>query len=337
MFGTNDVIYVPENHQLVLDDVYTWKRYRIDVRRFGLRIRPEAFELVADRVRSGIEIARHSPRFTGTIDQVIANTDLMLRDLAAYSGQATGSLPGDLANFFRANHSAWWIRLTDLPGESFHAEDYERTLSSQPRIEPHFTYGSVHIAQLDSLDVDLPANDEGHPFSIDVPAEQGLTRWTIPPAEPLPLIHEYCGAHGASAFGRTVNIDTHGNLADFHQFCTPIGILGEKLYATLYVYYGVEKSADVLTRVPADDLDVYMALLEKSHFRLVGSGPTWRIFDRDGDVVHLYDGLESKESEGVETMPPFMLVAAAGGQHDPLHRAELLEAIRDSVGRIKEA
>ncbi len=332
LFGTDDVIYVPEGQPLVFDDVYHWKRFKIDVRRMGVRMKSDTFDEVSGKIRSALDLCRHSPRFEDSIDQIAENSDQMIRDMARISGGIQESLFGSVKDFFRSDQASWWVRLGDLPAESFFEEDYEREAKADSEATPFPTYGRAHIAQLDSLDLELPGTEEdGLPFALDVPRQDGLTRWTIPPTEPLPLVREYCGVRGASAFGRTVNLNTHGVVEEGHQFCTPLGRVGEKLFVTLYFYYGSQKNAEVSGVVPEEALPHCVDLLGKSKFEISGSGPTWRIFERDGDVVHLYSGLAGKEAEGVETMPSFLLVASAGGQFDPQLRSELYEAIKETI------
>lgn len=331
MFGTNDVIYVPAGQPLVFDDVYRWKRFKIDIDQLGLRIRPGAFEEVATKMRAALEIVRHSPRFVDSAMQISQNTDGFLRDLATHAGAAEEPIQASFAERLKANQASWWLRISDLPGESFFEEDYERRAKTIPNPLPHHTYGSVSIAQLDGLDVPLSGDDEdGSPFSIDTPENGGVTRWSIVPTEPLALVHEYCGEHGASANGRTVNVSTLGELTEAHQFCTPMARLGS-LYVTLYFHYIVGSHGRVIGRIPETALEHYLAVVKHSGFALANEGPTWRIFQRDGDVLHFYSGLAGKEVEGVETIPPFMLVTRSGDSDDPLLRAELFEAVRDAA------
>lgn len=347
MFGTDDVIYVPEGQPLVFDDVYGWKRYKIDVRHFGLRVRPGAFEEIATRVRSVLGIMRSSPRFAENFGQIDANANQMLRDLTAAAGHGHEALPGKLIDVVRADSASWWIRVSDLPAESFFDEDYEREIGAAGNSTPHFTYGNVKIAQLDGLDIALTGEGEAPtpeekaagmdtgsplPFSIDVP-EGGIQRFTMPPHEPLALVREFCGMHGNSAYGHTMNVTTMGDIAESHQFCTPLGRLGSKLYATIYFHATFPVAAKVMGKIPETRLFDYADLLEKSGFQLIKEGGAFRIYEREGgDVVHLYANLAGKETEGVETMPPVLLVAQAAGQFDPMQRGELFEAIVDTMG-----
>ena len=263
MFGTNDVIYVPENHFLVFDDVYHWKRYKLDVRHFGVRIRPGAFEEVKGRMTAALDLVKASPRFTEIFPQVNRNSEQILRDLTGISGHAHGKFENSLDDIFRGGTPGWWIQMSDLPAESFFEDDYEREVESEASSAPYFTFGSVKVAQLDGLEVQLSGEGEDElPFVIDVP-DEGLTRWTIPATEPIPLVHEFCGSHGVSAFGKTTNIDTYGNIAEHHQFCTPIGRVGEKAFATLYFHYSIPSAERVVSKIADELLFPIADVLEK--------------------------------------------------------------------------
>ena len=351
MFGTDDVIYVPENHMLVFDDLFAWKRYKLDLRKYGLRIRPDAFEEVANRIRATLHLVKESPRFVDSAGAINENVAAMLHDLTRFAGQGQEAFRGRLEETFRTGEAAWWVRVSDTPPETFFDEDYERSAEAAGNTTPYFTYGSVHVAQLDGLVVELtgdatssmPEGDEGQeggveadvlPFMVDVPPG-GLERYTIPPTEPLALTREFCGVHGASAWGHTINLTTLADIAESHQFCTPLGRVGAKLYATLYMHiHAPAREAKVLGRLREEQVFPAAELLEASGFALLKEGPTYRIYEREGgDVVHLYSQLPGKETEGFRNMPPFLVVASAAGEYDPMHRAELYEAIREALGR----
>lgn len=334
MFGTNDIIYVPEGEQLLFDDVYRWRRFAFDVGKLGLRVRTVAFEQIAERIRGALEVLSHNKRFAERAQSVAARTDGMIHDLSLLAGGIQGELPGTFKELMQSQDAAWWVRLSDHPAESFDAEDYEHTVHVLPGdCTPHMTYGLVNIAQLDDLDLQFADDDEyGLPFAIDVPHQGGLTISSIPPLEPLPLVREFCGVHGVSAFGRTVNMSTLADIVQGHEFSTPMGRIGGGLFATLYIHYGVAAEAPVIAKLREEHVGEYLRLLERSQFAIRSSGPNWRILEREGDIVHLYLGLPGKESEGIDFIPPCLLVAAAAGQFDPMLRSELLEAIRETAG-----
>lgn len=337
MFGTDDVIYVPEGAQLVFDDIYRWRRFKLDVRHFGLRMEPHALAEAGDRLRQALARVQESPRFVDSAVQIAANTEEMIHTLGIMARPAPDAAsPGSLQDFFRAASVRWWLRITDLPGESFFDDDYETTPLSSPGGVPYNTFGTLHVAQLDGMDLQLAKDAAGvQPLCIDVPPETGLTRWTIPPDQPLALLREYCGVHGASAHGHTMNVDTRAAVAEEHQFCTPLGRLGSKLFATLYVHYTNPVEAEVLGRIGEDAVPAAAELLEESGFALIREGRSFRIYGREGDIVHLYAGLDGKESEGAPAMPAFILVSQAAGQTDPMNRGALFEGIRDALRAAK--
>lgn len=332
MFQTEDLIFVPEDSVLILDDVYHWRRLKFDVRRYGIRLRATAFDEVVDRVRGAQRLVEKSPRFAETHGGIIAKSNGHLQRLAQLSGAGDSQYVGELVGDLRNSGARWWLQIGDVPAESFFPEDYERELQPVADATPYFTFGSVRFSELDGLEVPLSGEgEEGMPFALDVPTQGGLTRWTMPAEEPLALIREYCGARGVSAHGRSVNIDTLGDVASLHQFCTPLGRIGPELFVTLYCHYPVQVEAPILGRLRDDKVLEYARLLELSSYQLHNEGPTHRVYVRESDVVHLYCGLPGHESEGLGNVPSFLLVAKCAGQSDPLHRAELYEAIREAI------
>lgn len=327
MFGTNDLIYVPEGEALEFHDVQQWRRVRIDTRKIGLRIRPGAFDDVAVRMRGAAALLAKAPKKGADSELQSQRMEKMLADLALHGGQVQETYFGAFASDIGYPRASWWVRISDGPAESFHQDDYEQSVPHPLGATPYLTYGTVAIASLDDLLVDLAEDEEeGLPFALDVPAGALLVE-PMAPAEPLPLVREFCGVHGVSAFGRTVNVEASGNIPTTHQFCTPLGRIGDGLFVTLYVYTEQVVQGAVVEPVGRSMIPAVQRVLETSRFEMVGEGSLWRIFQRGGDVVHLYLGLEGKEAEGHDEIPGLVVVAQAAGQRDPLHRSELLEAI----------
>ncbi|CAN5348457.1 hypothetical protein BH09SUM1_BH09SUM1_33730 [soil metagenome] len=332
MFGSDDLVFVPEDGQLIFDDVYNWRRLRIDARNLGVRIRAAAFDEVAASVRASVDLLRVSPRLRDTAEAASRDAENVIRDLARHSGTSANMAADQLRDMTPATHAAWWLQLSDRPAESYSADDYDREATAPANRLGYGTYGTVVLGQLDSLEVPLAASEEGLPFFIEAPAKDGVVMEPMPALEPIALIDEFCGEHGVSARGRAINITTHAALSEAREFCTPVGKIGDSLYATLYFHYEVAKEAEIVGALSPEQILKCAAILEKSSFILAAEGPFHRIYERGGDVVHLYGALEGKESEGAAVMPPFMLVASAGGESDPMNRGALFDAIRDSIG-----
>lgn len=332
MFGTEDLVFVPEEGALILDDVYHWRRVRIDVRQIGLRIRSTAFEEIVDRVRGALKLMEKSERHRAEWGRLNSHADAVLRDLAPLSGSGDIVYTGVLATETGADHATWWVRISDKPAESFFPEDYDRPLTTATGNFTGFqTFGSVNLDGLEGLEVALAGDDEdGMPFTLEVPAK-ALTVGPMPTSEALPLVREFCGVHGVSAHGCTVNVDARGDVAASHQFCTPLGRISECLYATLYVHYAIKPGPAIMGRIPDARVLEVAAMLERSHFKMIGEGPTHRIYEREGDFIHLYSGLQGRESENQAVVPSLLVVAAADGVHDIEPRSDLFEAIREAM------
>lgn len=331
MFGSEDVIYVPEGGLLRFHDVYGWKRYSLDVRRFGLHIRPFAFEEVAGRARSAQEVLLKVARFSQRGSELQARTDALLRGLAGYGA---GSDDGDhrrLSQFLGLGHSAAWLRVTDGAAESFHEDDYERVVTSPDLYARYGLYGSVEVSHLDNLEVQLPGDgEEGLPFMLDVPSG-GLVAEPMPVDQPLPLLEEFCGAGGASSRGNSINLQPDGQVAPNHQFCTPLGRVSETLFATLYFNHNLTVAERVSARLRREAFGPLMQILERSRFAVIDGGDHHRIYARKGDVVHLYQGLPGREAAGSPFLPPLLFVAQCAGETTPEARADLLQVLLETL------
>lgn len=331
MFGSDNLVYTPQGQRLILDDVYRWQRFEFDIHRFGLRVRSTAFDDISLRVRALLETISASQRFEGNAEELAAEVNAALAGLASMAGGLEGEFRGSLRDVLGTDEGAWWVRISDGPAESYHADDYERAITPPPNARPHLLYGNVRIDKLEGCEIELPGDEEGLPFALDIPAQDGTTRAPIPVLEPLPLIDEFCGTNGVSARGRTVNINARGEVSASHEFCTPLGTIEGGLFATLYLHLSQRTIDRVAAPLKRPHLPRVIALLERSHFKLANEGNLFRIYERDGDIIHLYDGLEGKESEGSHTMPPLLLVAQAGGLHEAALRADLLEATESAL------
>lgn len=334
MFQTDDLVYVPEDGKLTFDDVYLWRRVCIDTRRAGLRLRSSAFERISEQMRGALELVKVSDRYKDMAAKVEENVQEMLADLASRAGSLSGGPEGRLSDSIRQPSAKFWVKVSDLPAETFHREDYERDAVARENSVAFHTYGNVAIAQLDNLEVAISGEEEGIgelPFAIDLPEKEGVVLKAMSPLEPLHLIHEFCGIHGASSMGHTINLDTQGHIPEYHQFCTPLGTIGEKLVATLYFYIAFAPQATVAAPIATNRIEPCMDNLKQWGFETVNEGPNHHIFQRSGDVVHVYHDLPGKEAEGFPLMPPLLVVACAGGLFDPMNRGALYDAIMDSL------
>lgn len=332
LFGTDNIVFVPSGGALQFFDVQRWRVHRIDTKHSLLRMRPEGFARFEPALRLALEALRNSPRYRDRIAQVEKEAVAHLATLNVPTIPAGGRIMGASAihEALDAPRLLIWARVTDGPAESFAEEDYdEHEGPLAGGFHCHPVYGSVGLARFDGFELALPERGDGSAFALDVPAASGLAGGEPGAFDPLPLVDEYCGARGASSRGCTVNIEPRAELAVEHMAATPLCRMGPSLFATLYFHLSaIPDAPPVIQRLKRPELAAVEEVLRRSHFEAASSGPMWRIYRRgDEDAVHCYFDLPGKESEGLLSMPPFVLVALAGGSTDLDERADLLEAL----------
>lgn len=332
LFGTDNIVFVPPGGALQVFDVQRWRVHRIDTKHSLLRMRPEGYAIFAPALKAALDALRNSPRFRDRIAEAEKAAVAHLATLDVPTIPAGGRIMGvgAIHDELDAPRLLAWARVTDEPAESFAEEDYDEHEGRRGvGLHCHPVYGSIALSRFDDFELALPERGDGSAFALDVPAEKGLAGGEPHPFEPLPLVDEYCGARGASSRGCTVNIEPRAELAAEHMAATPLCRIGPSLFATLYFHLSaIPDAPPVLQRLKRPELAAVEEVLRRSHFEAASTGPMWRIWRRgDEDSVHCYFDLPGKESEGLLSVPPFALVARAGGGTDIEERADLLEAL----------
>lgn len=325
-FETRNLAFVPPGGMLRIVDVAGWRRIELDSTGATVVLRDPGLALVEAELDRAVERAeRRKAEGAKALEEARAARDRVLFDLRACEGPDEGVRPAPGGP--GAEGMLWWVRLSDTPGESFHEEDYDEARAFDGEADAFPVYGSLGLAALGGLEVALPGAGADAPMWLVAP-RAGERVAPLDPLEPLPLVHEFCGAQGVSSRGASVNIDCRGAIAAEHMGAVPLRRLGDSIFATLYFHLSVELPAELAWSPGPKALQALAAVLGRSRFEVADKGPRHTIVRRSGDVVHLYTGLEGRESDGVPTMPPLLVVAMAGGSTDPMARADLLEQIR---------
>jgi hypothetical protein len=330
-FGTNNLIFVPEDEVLSLWDIQSWTRMRLDTRRLTVRPRQATLDQITMDVEEALSgLSRAAKRKKAKLpDELRSRADTVLNSLEGFiAPEAVINVrmesPG-LAGM------TWWVRITDAPTESYFPEDYVDAPVHPTRADAFPVFGSMTLERLGTLDIPFPADGAGAAFFLLIP-EDAIQVESIPAEEPLPLIREYCGVNGVSAHGHSVNIDTISKITANHSGCTPLSRVGSELFATLYFHLQCDVANSVCAALPTGKAPVVLEVLDRSRFEIISAAepgrlPAWCILRREEDVVHIYHGLEGKESEGHHTMPDLVVVTRAGGTSDPELRSQLLQQI----------
>ena len=319
-FGTDNLTYVPEGDRLRIWDVYNWRKIVVDVHRIYARLRTEAYnQLHLDVITYLNEVGKGENR-----DEIYSRADELLKALGVPFGP-------DAAEIAQSGiePALWWVRVSDKPVESFFEEDYDEAQPFDGTATGHLVFGDVTLSGLEDLEIPFPARGEKAAFQMLVPTDGGVAIEPIGEDEPLPLVDEYCGSRGVSAHGNSVNLDFEVQVVADHIGCCPVRRLGEHLFLTFYFHLPVKPECRIASKLTPRRHDAVAQALLDSEFEEIQTGPKWRIFERKGYVVHLYSGLEGKESAGHLEMSPFVIVGSAGADSSPTARAELLEQILD--------
>ncbi len=326
-YGSENAVYVPAGGKLEITGVYEWHRTTIDLRASTVRIREHA----ATHLDSEIERILGSLKRRKDLErEVVAEARVAARRFRAdlVESQAARIATRPLAE--PGGGIRWWLRLTDEPAESFHSEDYEEA-ADPPRSGVRLPlYGSCMIRMGDEAEIPFPAEGENAAFEWILPDGAAIAEGPAPYHEPLPLIHEFCGTGGSSARGATVGVTCRGELSPAHTACSPIRIVGEGVFATLYFSRATTAAHRVMLPVPEERVARLGETMAKSRFDTVASGDNWSVHDREGDIVHLYRDLDGREADGFPVIPGLIVVAAASGRPDPAYREALLNMLLEA-------
>ncbi|MBI5155605.1 hypothetical protein HZA57_10250 [Candidatus Poribacteria bacterium] len=325
-FGTDNLAYVPEGSHLNLWDVYRWRKLTLDVRRCGVSPRPPGRAVIEEQLHDWL---RRLEKKAGTSSDLSIYHETAQDLIEKLDGAAIRSASALLVEREVPPELVLWLRLSDHPAESFFEEDYEEGPVGPDLPASYAVYGSLTMKGLGDLEIPLPGTGAAAPLAL-VTTEGGITETAIERDEPLPLVDEYCGSMGVSSRGNTINLGLGGEIVADHLACAPVRRLGPMLYATLYLHLSSPAGCQVTARLTDKRHDAAAEALAESAFDEISSGKNWRIFERRGYLVHLYRGLEGKESAGVPLLPALAVAGLAGGETALEPRAALLRQVLDA-------
>lgn len=330
-FGTDNIIYVPEDDILSVYDLYSWRVMRFSVHEFRARLRKSRMEDVLRQSRRLLKDYLATPEGKAAPDETRQRLDGFLHDLiGAAEIPEVESLDGNWLSQATAPRTiTFWVRIGDAPAESFFDEDYipcpqpDRSLRAAP------LYGMISLACVGEAELAFSEQGDDAAFVLELPPETACRNVPLDPSIPLPILHEFCGLRGASNRGVSANYTTRGELAPESIGCIPLHRIGSGGYATLYFHLVTELAYPVSLRVRGERIRQAIQRLETLGYECREEGPRHQLWHREspGDIVHFYHDLPGKESEGVRFLPSFVLAAQAGGTHAPAARARLIAEI----------
>lgn len=332
-FGTSNICWVPEGECFRFIDVLRWSEWRLDLDRWQLAIAQRAVEQLVSTARLGFnEIRKHETGPTEAIDR----GERLVESLETLIAPT----PDDLAELHlpAGPLSALWVRVSDVPLESFFDEDYRPVPEEVESFACLPAIGALCLPECDELEVPLVGGVEEN-FSVLTPGYDFVAEYPLALDRIPPILDEYCGLQGNSNQGKMVNLTCEGRVAAENPVSVPLHRLDEEsAYATLYMHFtSVSDSTVLLPLTHRHRSRVETSLMEQG-FECVRREGENRVWQRAGDWVHTIWDAPGPECEGVATLPPMITVAQAEGSRDPALREALLAAIlRTAQGRTAGA
>ncbi|MBN1475595.1 hypothetical protein JXA47_02475 [Candidatus Sumerlaeota bacterium] len=328
-FGTSNICWVPEGQCFRFIDLLRWTEWRLDLERWQLAIAPRAVEHLVNTARHGFNEIRK--RGSGPAEALDRGEHLVesLESLITPT-------PDDLADLHLPTGplSALWVRVSDVPLESFFDEDYRPITEG---VESHAclpAIGALSLPECDELEVPLVGGVEEN-FSVLTPGYDFVAEYPLPLDQIPPILDEYCGLQGNSNQGKMVNLTCEGRIAGENPVSLPLHRLDERAaFATLYLHFSTASDATVLLPLQRGHRRRVEASLSEQGFECVRCEGENRVWRRGQDWVHTIWDAPGPECEGIASLPPMIAVAQAEGSREPALRESLLAAIlRTAQGR----
>lgn len=330
-FGTDNVIYVPDEEALTIYDLYSWRVLRFSVHEFHALPRKVRMDDILRQSRGLLKDYLATPEGKAAPEETKLRLDGFLTDLIT-SGEVVGAELREahwLTQFAAPQPLLFWLRLSDAPAESFFDEDYSSPPPGRDALCAIPLYGTVTLSCLGEVELAFPETGDDAAFALEMHRETACVVVALDAGVPLPIIHEYCGFRGASNRGCSVNYTARGELAPESIGCIPLHRIGASGFATLYFHLATKLTHQVSLRVRGERIRQATQRLETLGYQCRDEGPRHQLWYRQPaeDILHFYHDLPGKESEGMRLIPSFVLAAQAGGAHDPAARARLIAEI----------
>ncbi len=336
-FGTDNIFFVNAGEPLRIFDLYNWRILDFNINRLHVYTGTELVSLIHESIDKEIHglIKDEGKVEQAEVEQYVNDflsgfNEVELSPGISRQSRNTG------AEIFSPQKVSFWIRISDVPLESFFEEDYLESTSTGATKPEHVlpVNASLYLETLGEYEKALPVNQEtpGTSFYLGMEDDTILTPHQLDVFDFLPLIDDYCGAFGASGDGVMINYTHHATLSRENMAAIPLYKHGSRHYVTFY--FSLKTTIEHETILPLDEqhLADVLEILQDKGFQVVKQMSGNYILRRGDDVLHFYGEAEGKESlSGGRFLKPFILVAANDADMAPERRAGLLQQIKKSL------
>jgi hypothetical protein len=335
-FGTENVCWVPEGECLRFVDLLHWTEWRLDLDRWRLALPVQAREALIAQTREALNLCRARAEKEPETFRDVEHAESFLITLSEHldpPSESTTSLTTPLGPL-----ASIWVRLSDIPLESFFEEDYRPTPEPVKSFGCISSLGALRLPLCDDLEVPLMGADPEDRIAVLTPAIDCVGEYPLPLDQPPPVLDEFCGLRGNSNRGKMVNLTLDAKISSDTPIATPLFRLGRGGgFATIYFHFQTPTSPTVLLPLPPGHVHRVESSLESQGFQRTLSERRNQIWKRDEDWVHCLWNIPGLESEDLPVLDPIIVVAQAEGSRDPALREALLAAIlHTALGEVPD-
>ncbi len=319
-FEGDNIFYVPEGQMLTFYDIFKMRKIFFNISKFRVHINQLREDIINERVAETLEIIKEES--ISKYEEKMGKMKSFLGNLSYFDErQIVLTDPKTLTQFLDIT---FWVRISDIPLETYFDEDYLDEMDSEGDYFNLPTVGGIPLSSLGDFEMNFFDNE--FDIILQIPKRDGIIVKPLDVYEFLPIIDEFCGYFGTSNKGNLVNYDLSGKIAKENLCCSPISKKGTNLFQSLYFQIKTEEKFNLTLNVKPDKA---IRVLKQMGFEAIKEDERAMIFGRDEDVIHLYSGLPGVEYSDFPIVPTFLIAMQAKGSLEPNDR-ELL--IREMLG-----
>ncbi len=335
-FGTENICWVPEGELFRFIDLTRWAEWRLDLDHWRVALPASARTTLIRETEEGLARCRARGEGDAELLQAVDRAERLCRALE----EVIESLSEELAMiaYPAGSLDALWVRVSDLPLESFHADDYRPPPEPTESLAHLPAIGALALPDCESLEIPL-LDQTGDNFSLLTPGFDCVAEYPLPLDQMLPIFDEFCGQGGNSNRGKMVNLSLDGRLTGETPVCVPLHRLpGDLGFVTLYMLFQAPQEHAVALPLRSRQVHRVEASLEGQGFTCVLAHGRNQIWRRADDWIHCVWNAPGLESADVSTLPPFVIAAQAEGSRDPALREALLAAVlQTAIGKVPDS
>lgn len=328
-FGNENIYFIPDDSVFQIYDLYNWKLFKWDIARTRVFLLEDYYDKIKDNIADAIKKYLKSEKDKSKISEI--------KDFVKnfFSGIETIPISArqdyQFTDLFNPLNIHFWTRLSDIPMESFDAEDYSLTQKSKMSIKDWIfrvpISGAFNLSKISNYELSLPWEEGREGFNLLVHGD-AFRICDLSAREFLPITDEYSGKDGASSKGNFINYTSKGKLSSENLGCIPLCKTSPSSFQTLYFQVETCIEHDLTIKLTERAGARTTEFLIKRGFKIVAEKNDNFIMSDHDSIIHFYNNCPGRENLGSRFLPPFIIVVEHEGSVKPEKRAIKVEAIK---------